>query len=57
MMEQNYVGVSIVVVPMNLFFHLLDRSHVAYGLLNSGSLGACIGEGLEVGSIEENRGK
>ena len=57
MMEQNYVGVSIVVVPMNLFFHLLDRSHVAYGLLNSGRLGACIGEGLEVGSIEENRGK
>ena len=56
-MEQNYVGVSLVVVPMNLFFHLLDRSHVAYGLLNSGSQGACIGEGLEVGSIEENRGK
>ena len=42
---------------MNLFFHLLDRSHVAYGLLNSGRLGACIGEGLEVGSMEENRGK
>ena len=43
--------------PVYIFFHLWDRSPVAYGLFNSGSLGAFLGEGLEVGSMEEKRGK